>query len=179
MRIRTITAFVALPAAKLNEARQVWEPLLQKGLDVIAQAKHLLETAGYEVQTARIATNPFPEFTTNHTVKEACILLDQICSDRGKFQSYCMIDHRDRLKTPLYTRHNDVECWTSFRFTNDPAHPRPDLGTVSSSHAYSCFFANIDAVNCQSTKHLSASSSIPIQDNGIINRRVQSRVPWQ
>ncbi|KAJ2959234.1 hypothetical protein NQZ79_g5335 [Umbelopsis isabellina] len=83
MRIRTITAFVALPAAKLSEARQTWEPLLQKGLDVIAQAKLLLETAGYEVQTTRIATNPFPEFTTNDTVEEACILLDQICSDRG------------------------------------------------------------------------------------------------
>jgi uncharacterized protein (UPF0210 family) len=83
MRIRTITAFVALPSAKLNDARQAWEPLLQQGLNVIAKAKSLLENAGYEVQTTRIATNPFPEFTTSDTVKDACILLDQICSDRG------------------------------------------------------------------------------------------------
>ncbi|KAM3579601.1 hypothetical protein VKS41_008055 [Umbelopsis sp. WA50703] len=128
MRIRTITAFVALPSAKLNDARQAWEPLLQQGLNVIAKAKSLLENAGYEVQTTRIATNPFPEFTTSDTVKDACILLDQICSDRG----IMMLN----------------------------VGPASDLQTIQLIP---------DLIS--STKHLSASSNIPIQDNGIINRR--------
>lgn len=85
MRIRTVTAFVALPPPKDHDPRSVWEPLLKEGLDTIAAAQAVLESKGYEVQTTRISTNPFPEFTSQDSVKNACIVLDEICSDIGMF----------------------------------------------------------------------------------------------
>lgn len=82
MRIRTITAFVALPPEQ-QDPRSVWEPLLKQGKDVMASAQGVLESKGYEVQTTRIATNPFPEFTHHDSVKDAAVILDEICSDNG------------------------------------------------------------------------------------------------
>ena len=53
MKIRSITYF-ANPGWSLNEA------VLQKAGDFVAVARPTYEAAGYEVQTARLATVPFP-----------------------------------------------------------------------------------------------------------------------
>jgi Uncharacterised ACR (DUF711) len=87
MRIRTVTAFVAL-APEYEDPRSAWEPLFRQAVDTITNAKAALEAKGYEVQTTRIATNPFPEFTRHNTVETACTVLDDICSDLGKPMSF-------------------------------------------------------------------------------------------
>jgi len=53
MKIRSITYFCN-PGSRLDEA------ILQRAGDFLAQAKSAYEAAGYEVQTTRLATIPFP-----------------------------------------------------------------------------------------------------------------------
>jgi uncharacterized protein (UPF0210 family) len=87
MRIRTVTAFVAL-APEYDDPRSVWEPIFRQAVDTIAAAKDVLESKGYEVQTTRIATNPFPEFTRLDNIVTACTVLDDICSDLGMLMNW-------------------------------------------------------------------------------------------
>jgi hypothetical protein len=54
--VRTITAFVKLDRARYQEQ-------IQEALKFLRQAKSAYETAGFEVQTIRITTQPFPEYT--------------------------------------------------------------------------------------------------------------------
>jgi uncharacterized protein len=55
-RIRTITAFINLDPAQYKQ--QVAETL-----EMLRRAKTIFESRGYQVQTLRIATQPFPEYT--------------------------------------------------------------------------------------------------------------------
>lgn len=55
-KIRTVTAFL-----KLNRA--TYEQQIDETLDFLQKAKTELEQGGYEVQTIRIATQPFGEYT--------------------------------------------------------------------------------------------------------------------
>jgi uncharacterized protein len=55
-KVRTITAFISLDRARYQEQ-------IQKTLKFLRQAKFAFETAGFEVQTIRITTQPFPEYT--------------------------------------------------------------------------------------------------------------------
>ena len=54
-RIRTITAFINLSTAYQQEVADA--------LQMLRRAKTIFESRGYEVQTIRIATQPFPEYT--------------------------------------------------------------------------------------------------------------------
>ena len=56
-KIRTVTAFVRLDAAQFKQ--QVADTVA-----MLRNAKARYELAGYQVQTIRIATQPFPEYTT-------------------------------------------------------------------------------------------------------------------
>jgi uncharacterized protein len=55
-KIRAITAFVRLDRAHYKEQ-------IQEALNFLRQAKSAFEKSGYEVQTIRITTQPFPEYT--------------------------------------------------------------------------------------------------------------------
>jgi uncharacterized protein (UPF0210 family) len=55
-KVRTITAFVRLDRARYAEQIQV-------ALKFLRQAKAAYEKAGFEVQTIRISTQPFPDYT--------------------------------------------------------------------------------------------------------------------
>ena len=55
-KIRAITAFVRLDRAHYKEQ-------IQDTLNFLRQAKSAFEKSGYEVQTIRITTQPFPEYT--------------------------------------------------------------------------------------------------------------------
>jgi uncharacterized protein (UPF0210 family) len=55
-KIRAITAFVRLDRAHYKEQ-------IQDALNFLRQAKAAFEKSGYEVQTIRITTQPFPEYT--------------------------------------------------------------------------------------------------------------------
>lgn len=63
-RIRTITAFINLDRAQYRQ--QVAE-----ALTMLKRAKTIFESRGYEVQTIRIATQPFPEYTRGLAPAEA------------------------------------------------------------------------------------------------------------
>lgn len=54
MKIRTITCFV-------NPGQPLQAGAIQKSATILATARAELETAGYEVQTTRLATPPFPK----------------------------------------------------------------------------------------------------------------------
>jgi len=60
LKIRTITAFINLDRAQYKE--QVADTL-----QMLRRAKVTFESRGYEVQTIRIATQPFPEYTKGLT----------------------------------------------------------------------------------------------------------------
>ena len=55
-KVRTVTAFVRLD-------RATWQAQVSEALKMLAAAKDALTKAGYEVETIRITTQPFPEYT--------------------------------------------------------------------------------------------------------------------
>jgi uncharacterized protein (UPF0210 family) len=63
-KIRTVTAFINLDPAQYQQ--QVAETM-----QMLRRAKTILESRGYEVETLRIATQPFPEYTQGMTTQQA------------------------------------------------------------------------------------------------------------
>src|SRR5258706_13182394 len=63
-KIRTITAFIDLEPAQYKQ--QVAETM-----QMLRRAKTIFESRGYEVQTLRIATQPFPEYTKGMSTQQA------------------------------------------------------------------------------------------------------------
>jgi hypothetical protein len=63
-KIRTVTAFINLDPAQYQQ--QVAETL-----QMLRRAKTIFESRGYEVETIRIATQPFPEYTKGMSKQQA------------------------------------------------------------------------------------------------------------
>jgi uncharacterized protein (UPF0210 family) len=63
-KVRAVTAFLRLDRAH-------YQAQVHDTLDFLHQAKTELEKAGYEVETLRIATQPFPEYTRGLTRQQA------------------------------------------------------------------------------------------------------------
>jgi uncharacterized protein (UPF0210 family) len=63
-KIRAVTAFIRLD-------RSNYESQIQETLKFLRQAKSQFEKAGYEVETLRITTQPFPEYTHGLSTADA------------------------------------------------------------------------------------------------------------
>ena len=63
-KIRAVTAFIRLDRTK-------YESQIQETLKFLHSAKSTFEKSGYEVQTIRITTQPFPEYTQGMTTADA------------------------------------------------------------------------------------------------------------
>jgi len=63
-KIRAITAFIRLDPAQYKQQ-------ITDALTMLRKSKSRFELAGYEVQTIRITTQPFPEYTSGMTKKDA------------------------------------------------------------------------------------------------------------
>ncbi|HLK04570.1 MAG TPA: DUF711 family protein [Candidatus Acidoferrum sp.] len=63
-KIRTVTAF-------LNLDRSQYRQQIADALQMLRRAKTIFESRGYEVETIRIATQPFPEYTKGLTPQQA------------------------------------------------------------------------------------------------------------
>jgi uncharacterized protein (UPF0210 family) len=63
-KIRTITAFINLDRTQYKEQ-------VADALQMLRRAKTTFESRGYEVETIRIATQPFPEYTKGLTMPQA------------------------------------------------------------------------------------------------------------
>ena len=63
-KVRAITAFVRLDRAQ-------YQTQIQEALEMLRKAKAMLEQSGYEVQSLRISTQPFPEYTRGMSREEA------------------------------------------------------------------------------------------------------------
>jgi uncharacterized protein (UPF0210 family) len=63
-KIRTITAFINLDRAQYKEQ-------VADALKLLKRAQTIFESRGYQVQTLRIATQPFPEYTRGLTNEQA------------------------------------------------------------------------------------------------------------
>jgi hypothetical protein len=63
-KIRAVTAFIRLDRAN-------YQPQIQETLKFLRSAKSALEKSGYEVQTIRITTQPFPEYTQGMSTADA------------------------------------------------------------------------------------------------------------
>ena len=70
-KIRTVTAFL-----KLNRA--TYEQQIDETLDFLQKAKAELEQGGYEVQTIRIATQPFGDYTSDLSEDDGYKFLRQL-----------------------------------------------------------------------------------------------------
>ena len=62
-KIRTITAF-------LNLDRSQYQQQIAEALQMLRRAKTIFESRGYQVETIRIATQPFPEYTKGLTPQQ-------------------------------------------------------------------------------------------------------------
>src|ERR1700746_2801051 len=63
-KIRAITAFIRLDRAK-------YESQIQETLKFLHRSKSAFEKSGYEVETIRITTQPFPEYTQGMSTSDA------------------------------------------------------------------------------------------------------------
>src|SRR5215467_1320950 len=63
-KIRTVTAFINLDPAQYQQ--QVADTM-----QMLRRAKTIFESRGYEVETLRIATQPFPEYTKGMSTQQA------------------------------------------------------------------------------------------------------------
>jgi len=63
-KVRAITAFVRIE-------RPRYQAQIREALDILRKAKAAFEAAGYEVQTVRMATQPFPEYIRELQPEEA------------------------------------------------------------------------------------------------------------
>ncbi len=79
-KIRTITAFINLDPAQYQQ--QVAETL-----QMLRRAKTIFESRGYQVQTIRIATQPFPEYTKGMSTQQAIAFFSayDALADKEKF----------------------------------------------------------------------------------------------
>jgi len=79
-RIRTITAFINLDPSQYKQ--QVAETM-----QMLRRAKTIFESRGYEVQTLRIATQPFPEYTKGMSTQQAVAFFKEYdaLAEREKF----------------------------------------------------------------------------------------------
>ena len=71
MKIRSITYFC-------NPKYPLDEKVLQKARQFLSEAKSAYEAAGYEVQTVRLATIPFPELLGDENINKLPELTGQI-----------------------------------------------------------------------------------------------------
>jgi len=79
-KIRTITAFINLDPSQYQ--KQVAETL-----QMLRRAKTIFESRGYQVQTIRIATQPFPEYTKGMSTQQAIAFFSayDALADKEKF----------------------------------------------------------------------------------------------
>jgi uncharacterized protein (UPF0210 family) len=79
-KIRTITAFINLDPSQYQQ--QVAETL-----QMLRRAKTIFESRGYQVETIRIATQPFPEYTKGMTTQQALAFFKEYdaLAEREKF----------------------------------------------------------------------------------------------
>lgn len=76
MRIRSITYFL--------HPRYPFSELLLRKAGIFAQhAKQSLEAAGYEVQTARLATPPFAEYLLEEELAQAAVHMEVLAHSEG------------------------------------------------------------------------------------------------
>jgi uncharacterized protein len=68
-KIRAVTAFIRLD-------RPRYKAQIQNTLEFLRQAKSALTKKGYDVETIRITTQPFPEFTRDLSPEQALAFLD-------------------------------------------------------------------------------------------------------
>ena len=70
-KVRTITAFLTLN-------RDTYQQQIADTVDFLNKAKAVFEAAGFEVQTLRIATQPFPEYTRDLPPEDAFTFLRKL-----------------------------------------------------------------------------------------------------
>ncbi len=76
-KVRAITAFVRLDRAQYPQQ-------IQEALELLRKARAAFEQAGYEVQTIRISTQPFPEYTRGMSREEVLAFFRTYDEQAGK-----------------------------------------------------------------------------------------------
>eukprot|EP00536_Pseudo-nitzschia_multiseries_P004841 jgi/Psemu1/285382/fgenesh1_pg.84_\ len=91
-KIRTITAFVALKHSDFEEDASTLKWKIQITVKALQAAREQLEGNRYEIQTLRVATNPFPEYLLGGGKKSKTI--DNVIVDaRLKVLEDCFEEH--------------------------------------------------------------------------------------
>ena len=90
-KIRAITAF-------LNLDRTQYQPQIADAVKMLKYARTVFESRGFEVQTIRIATQPFPEYTKGLTTEQALAF----------FRNYDAVAHAGKIRGQH--RAGDARC---------------------------------------------------------------------
>jgi uncharacterized protein (UPF0210 family) len=96
-KIRAITAFINLDRAQYKEQ-------VADALKMLRRAQTTLESRGYQVQTIRIATQPFPEYTKGLTTQQAVAF----------FKEYDALAQKEKFAAsigPALLNENDEAGW--------------------------------------------------------------------
>jgi uncharacterized protein (UPF0210 family) len=96
-KIRAITAFINLDRAQYKEQ-------VADALKMLRRAQTTLESRGYQVQTIRIATQPFPEYTKGLTAQQAVAF----------FKEYDALARQEKFAAsigPAMLNENDEAGW--------------------------------------------------------------------
>src|SRR5215467_14785869 len=80
LKIRAVTAFINLDPAQ-------YEQQVSETMQMLRRAKTTFESRGYQVETLRIATQPFPEYTKGLTAQQAVAFFEKYdaLAEREKF----------------------------------------------------------------------------------------------
>ncbi len=95
-KIRTLTAFINLDPVQ-------YEQQVAETMQMLRRAKTTFESRGYEVETLRIATQPFPEYTKGMTTQQAIAF----------FQKYDALAEKEKFAAgigPAMLNANDPEA---------------------------------------------------------------------
>jgi uncharacterized protein (UPF0210 family) len=96
-KIRAITAFINLDRAQYKEQ-------VADALKMLRRAQTVLESRGYQVQTIRIATQPFPEYTKGLTAQQTVAF----------FKEYDALAQKEKFAAsigPAMLNENDEAGW--------------------------------------------------------------------
>src|SRR3979490_2807494 len=99
-KIRAITAFINLDRAQYQEQ-------VADALKMLKRAQTIFESRGYQVQTIRIATQPFPEYAKGLTTEQAVAFFKEYDALAAK-EKFAASIGPSILTTPPGDKHTDL-----------------------------------------------------------------------
>lgn len=92
-KVRTITAFITFEDADFDGGAETLKEKIRDTARALQAVRSPMEKEGYEVQTVRIATNPFPEYLLGGTPPESGTIDETVVGERLKVLDDALNEH--------------------------------------------------------------------------------------